>query len=145
MSQLGMVGLGRMGANMTERLEEHGHEIKTFDPQKDSTAGSLEELVQQLDAPRAVWLMVPAGKITEDSFQTLLGVVGEALSSPRRSVARSRTGGAGTTSSRRSGRSKVRDTNGTRTLRRGCGGSDGPTPDASVEIACRTCFSTPPS
>ncbi len=75
MSQLGMVGLGRMGANMTERLEEHGHEIKTFDPQKDSTAGSLEELVQQLDAPRAVWLMVPAGKITEDSFQTLLGLL----------------------------------------------------------------------
>ena len=59
--QLGMVGLGRMGANMTERLRKAGHDVKTFDPNVDSTAGSLEELVQQLDAPRSVWLMVPAG------------------------------------------------------------------------------------
>ena len=60
--QLGMVGLGRMGANMTERLRAAGHDVKTFDPNVDSrTAGSLEELVQQLDAPRSVWLMVPAG------------------------------------------------------------------------------------
>ena len=60
--QLGMVGLGRMGANMTERLSAAGHDLKTFDPKVDSrTAGSLEELVQQLDAPRSVWLMVPAG------------------------------------------------------------------------------------
>ena len=60
--QLGMVGLGRMGANMTERLRAAGHDLKTFDPNVDSrTAGSLEELVQQLDAPRSVWLMVPAG------------------------------------------------------------------------------------
>jgi 6-phosphogluconate dehydrogenase len=60
--QLGMVGLGRMGANMTERLRTAGHDLKTFDPNVDSrTAASLEELVQQLDAPRSVWLMVPAG------------------------------------------------------------------------------------
>jgi 6-phosphogluconate dehydrogenase len=60
--QLGMVGLGRMGANMTERLSAAGHDLKTFDPKVDSrTAGSLEELVQQLDAPRSIWLMVPAG------------------------------------------------------------------------------------
>ena len=60
--QLGMVGLGRMGANMTERLRAAGHDVKTFDPKVDSrTAGSLEELVQQLDTPRSVWLMVPAG------------------------------------------------------------------------------------
>jgi len=56
-----MVGLGRMGANMTKRLEAAGHEIKTFDPNVDSTASTPEELVQQLDAPRSVWLMVPAG------------------------------------------------------------------------------------
>jgi 6-phosphogluconate dehydrogenase len=59
--QLGMVGLGRMGANMTERLRAAGHDLKTFDPNVEGTASSLEELVQQLDAPRSVWLMVPAG------------------------------------------------------------------------------------
>ena len=59
--QLGMVGLGRMGANMTERLTAAGHELKTYDPNVESTAKSLEELAQQLDAPRSVWLMVPAG------------------------------------------------------------------------------------
>ncbi len=61
--QLGMVGLGRMGANMTERLTAAGHELKTYDPNVESTAKSLEELVQQLDAPRSVWLMVPAGLV----------------------------------------------------------------------------------
>ena len=59
--QLGMVGLGRMGANMTERLRAAGHDLKTFDPNVEGTASSLEQLVQQLDAPRSVWLMVPAG------------------------------------------------------------------------------------
>jgi 6-phosphogluconate dehydrogenase len=58
-----MVGLGRMGANMTERLRAAGHDLKTYDPNVDSTASSLEELVQQLDAPRSVWLMVPAGLV----------------------------------------------------------------------------------
>ena len=59
--QLGMIGLGRMGANMTERLRAAGHDVKTFDPNVTGTASSLEELVQQLDAPRSVWMMVPAG------------------------------------------------------------------------------------
>ena len=72
--QLGMIGLGRMGGNMAKRLEEHGHEVKTYDPQVDSTAKTLEELRDQLDAPRAFWMMVPAGKITEETFQTLLGL-----------------------------------------------------------------------
>jgi len=62
--QLGMVGLGRMGANMTERLRAAGHALKTFDPNVEGTASSLEELVQQLDAPRSVWLMVPATRTT---------------------------------------------------------------------------------
>jgi 6-phosphogluconate dehydrogenase len=59
--QLGMVGLGRMGGNMTERLRQAGHDVKTYDPHVEATASSLEELAQQLDAPRSVWLMVPAG------------------------------------------------------------------------------------
>jgi 6-phosphogluconate dehydrogenase len=56
-----MVGLGRMGANMTERLRAAGHDVKTYDPMVDSTAHTLKELAAQLQAPRAVWLMVPAG------------------------------------------------------------------------------------
>jgi 6-phosphogluconate dehydrogenase len=72
--QLGMIGLGRMGGNMTKRLEERGHDMKTYDPGVDSTASTLEELARQLDAPRSFWMMVPAGKITEDTFQTLLAV-----------------------------------------------------------------------
>jgi 6-phosphogluconate dehydrogenase len=71
--QLGMVGLGRMGSGMTGRLTEDGHDVKTFDPKVESTASSLEELASQLGKPRAVWLMIPAGKITEDAFRQLLG------------------------------------------------------------------------
>ena len=70
--QLGMIGLGRMGSNMTKRLEERGHELKTYDPQVDSTAATLEELRDQLSAPRTFWMMVPAGAITEQTFQTLI-------------------------------------------------------------------------
>jgi 6-phosphogluconate dehydrogenase len=76
--QLGMIGLGRMGHGMTERLREGGHEVYTYDPNvEERTASSLEELKQQLEAPRAFWLMVPAGKVTEDVFQNLLGIADE--------------------------------------------------------------------
>jgi 6-phosphogluconate dehydrogenase len=51
-----MVGLGRMGSGMTERLERAGHDVKTYDPNVQSTASSLQELAQQLDPPRHVWL-----------------------------------------------------------------------------------------
>ncbi len=76
--QLGMIGLGRMGSGMTERLREGGHEVQTYDPNVEArTAASLAELKGQLDAPRAFWLMIPAGKITEDVFQQLLGIADE--------------------------------------------------------------------
>jgi 6-phosphogluconate dehydrogenase len=76
--QLGMIGLGRMGSGMTERLREGGQEVQTYDPNvAERTATSLEELKQQLDAPRAFWLMIPAGKVTEDAFHELLGVADE--------------------------------------------------------------------
>ncbi len=72
--QLGMIGLGRMGNGMTDRLREKGgHDVKTYDPKVESrTAASLEELKTQLDAPRAFWMMVPAGEVTEGVFQDLL-------------------------------------------------------------------------
>jgi 6-phosphogluconate dehydrogenase len=73
--KLGMVGLGRMGAGMTERLRQGGHEVMTYDPQVESTASSLEELVSQLEPPRVVWMMIPAGKITEQTTQELLGIL----------------------------------------------------------------------
>jgi 6-phosphogluconate dehydrogenase len=73
--KLGLVGLGRMGAGMSERLRRAEHEVQTYDPNVESTAGSLEELVGQLDQPRHVWLMIPAGEITENAFRQLLGAL----------------------------------------------------------------------
>jgi 6-phosphogluconate dehydrogenase len=73
--KLGMVGLGRMGSGMTKRLEQHGHEIATYDPKVPSTAKTLRALAKQLEPPRHVWLMVPSGKITEDTFRKLLPIL----------------------------------------------------------------------
>ena len=73
---LGMVGLGRMGANMTERLREHGHTVETYartNPER--TANSLVDLAGSLPQPRVIWLMIPAGDPTENAFQTLLGLL----------------------------------------------------------------------
>jgi 6-phosphogluconate dehydrogenase len=76
--QLGMIGLGRMGSGMTARLREGGHQVQSYDPKvEERTAASLEELKGQLEAPRAFWMMIPAGKITEDVFQDLLGLADE--------------------------------------------------------------------
>jgi 6-phosphogluconate dehydrogenase len=75
--KLGMVGLGRMGGNMTTRLRLHGHEVQTFAHHGDRTATSLTELVSQLEAPRVVWLMIPAGPPTEESVGELLGLLDE--------------------------------------------------------------------
>ncbi|MBP3983229.1 decarboxylating 6-phosphogluconate dehydrogenase [Pseudoxanthomonas helianthi] len=80
--ELGMVGLGRMGANMAQRLLRGGHRVAGFDPGEQAraaaaangieAAASLAELVAKLPAPRAVWLMVPAGKIVDDTLDQLL-------------------------------------------------------------------------
>ena len=76
--QLGMIGLGRMGNGMTERLREAGHDVQTYDPKVDArTASSLEELKAQLAAPRPFWMMIPAGEITEAVFQDLLKIADE--------------------------------------------------------------------
>jgi 6-phosphogluconate dehydrogenase len=71
--KLGIVGLGRMGANMTERLRGDGHTVETYArTAPERTTGSLVELASKLDQPRVVWLMIPAGSATENAFQTLL-------------------------------------------------------------------------
>jgi len=73
-----MIGLGRMGSGMTARLRESGHEVRTYDPAVEArTAATLPELKEQLQAPRAFWMMIPAGKVTEDVFHQLLELVDE--------------------------------------------------------------------
>jgi 6-phosphogluconate dehydrogenase len=72
--QLGMIGLGRMGANMTERLRRAGHDVQTYDPKVESTAATLAELRDQLVPPRAFWMMVPSGQITESTFEQLMAL-----------------------------------------------------------------------
>jgi 6-phosphogluconate dehydrogenase len=76
--QLGMIGLGRMGGNMTIRLREDGHEVMTYARSPEGrTAGSLEELTRQVEKPRALWMMIPAGEPTETTFHELLGLLDE--------------------------------------------------------------------
>jgi 6-phosphogluconate dehydrogenase len=71
--KLGMVGLGRMGGNMAERLRRDGHDVETYArTAPERTADSLVELATQLEQPRVVWLMIPAGQPTENAFRTLL-------------------------------------------------------------------------
>ena len=79
--QLGMVGLGRMGSNLVRRLLPAGHECVVFDVNPSQVkeleaegaigTGSLDELVEKLDKPRAVWVMVPAGQIAEQTVREL--------------------------------------------------------------------------
>jgi len=82
-----MVGLGRMGGNMTARLGQHGHDVVAFDPSADAVAravqggaegaASLADLCAKLPSPKVVWLMVPAGEITEDTVRELGGILAE--------------------------------------------------------------------
>ena len=70
---MGMVGLGRMGLGMTNRLRKAGHTILGYDRNPDVTdVKSLEELVARLPSPLVVWLMVPSGKVTDDTFNAVL-------------------------------------------------------------------------
>jgi 6-phosphogluconate dehydrogenase len=79
--QIGMIGLGRMGANMATRLARGGHDVVAFDRSSDAaaraaTAGataasSLDDLVRRLQPPRTAWVMVPAGEPTEATVATL--------------------------------------------------------------------------
>ena len=71
--KLGMIGLGRMGGNMTERLRRDGHEVETYArTAPERTTGSLLELAEALEQPRVIWLMIPAGDPTEHAVQNLL-------------------------------------------------------------------------
>jgi 6-phosphogluconate dehydrogenase len=80
--KLGMIGLGRMGANMAQRLMRGGHELAGYDPKPQARADlegkgaegadSLAALVAKLPAPRLLWLMVPAGEITDRTLDELL-------------------------------------------------------------------------
>ena len=83
--KIGFVGLGKMGSKMVERLINGGHEIVAFDPVKQALdeaekkgavpAGSLQELVDKLDAPRATWIMVPSGGPTEETINQLASLL----------------------------------------------------------------------
>lgn len=76
--QLGLVGLGKMGFNMRERLREGGHEVVGYDPRPEvSDVPSLAALAEALEAPRVVWVMVPSGPITHDTIVSLAEVLGE--------------------------------------------------------------------
>ncbi|MFZ5477224.1 MAG: phosphogluconate dehydrogenase (NAD(+)-dependent, decarboxylating) [Myxococcota bacterium] len=70
--EIGMVGLGRMGGNMAERLRRDGHTVVGFDRNPEvSQVATLEELVSRLAPPRVVWVMVPSGEITENAVRQL--------------------------------------------------------------------------
>jgi 6-phosphogluconate dehydrogenase len=74
--QLGLVGLGKMGFNMRERLREGGHEVVGYDPRPEvSDVPTLAALAEALDAPRAVWVMVPSGSITDETITSLADVL----------------------------------------------------------------------
>ncbi|CAM2774272.1 phosphogluconate dehydrogenase (NAD(+)-dependent, decarboxylating) [Saccharomonospora xinjiangensis] len=78
MAQLGLVGLGRMGFNMRERLRSAGHDVVGYDRNPEvSDVSSLEELVSKLATPRVVWVMVPAGEPTRRTVADLAELLGD--------------------------------------------------------------------
>ena len=75
--QLGLVGLGKMGFNMRERLRDGGHEVIGYDPRPEvSDVPSLAALAQALAPPRIVWVMVPSGPVTHETIAALADVLG---------------------------------------------------------------------
>ncbi len=75
---IGMVGLGKMGGNMRERLRRQGHTVVGFDSNAEvSDVGSLEEMVSKLPSPKVVWVMVPAGAVTQGIIDELKGLLQE--------------------------------------------------------------------
>ncbi|GAB3486765.1 phosphogluconate dehydrogenase (NAD(+)-dependent, decarboxylating) [Amycolatopsis cihanbeyliensis] len=78
MVQLGLVGLGKMGYNMRERLRAAGHEVVGYDRNPDVTdVGTLADLVSTLDAPRIIWVMVPAGEATSQTVKEFSELLSE--------------------------------------------------------------------
>jgi 6-phosphogluconate dehydrogenase len=76
--QVGMVGLGRMGANMTERLRSRDHDVIGYDRNPEtSEVASLDELVGRLERPRTIWCMVPSGDPTEETISALAELLDE--------------------------------------------------------------------
>ncbi len=76
--QLGLVGLGRMGGNMRERLRRGGHTVVGYARNQDvADVGTLREMVDALDAPRTVWVMVPSGEPTRQVIQDLAELLDE--------------------------------------------------------------------
>src|SRR3954453_17542556 len=76
--QLGLIGLGRMGGNMRERIRAAGHEVVGYDRNPAiSDASSIAEMVEKLAAPRVVWAMVPARPIPESTIDERGGLLSE--------------------------------------------------------------------
>jgi 6-phosphogluconate dehydrogenase len=76
--EIGLVGLGKMGGNMRERIRRAGHSVVGYDRNPEvSDVGSLEELVEKLPSPKVVWVMVPAGDPTRSTVAALKELLGE--------------------------------------------------------------------
>ena len=76
--QLGLIGLGKMGFNMRERLREGGHEVVGYDPRPEVTdVPTLAALAEALESPRVVWVMVPSGEVTHATIVSLAEVLTE--------------------------------------------------------------------
>jgi 6-phosphogluconate dehydrogenase len=83
--QLGIIGLGKMGSNMAVRLQQKGHKLVVYDRSAEATkpsskegatvAKDIKDLVKKLDTPRTVWIMLPAGEITENTIKEVAGLM----------------------------------------------------------------------